>query len=135
MNIYYRYQNDDRYTEDDIILLKAIRPTDTHTPEWFEVVYSNVESHKKLINFIGSETKLLEKNVRPATDKEISLITDNSTERVEPSEGGCWFCYTRSDDMTFDTEFDTFLHINCLKNQLKENPNHPEAQIMSYLLD
>lgn len=57
------------------------------------------------------------------------------TERVSPGQGGCWFCHTASDVMAFDTEFDTAVHIDCLKRTLALNPDHPEAQHMRYLLD
>lgn len=55
--------------------------------------------------------------------------------QVSPHDGGCWFCYTKTNNMIFDTEFDTFLHEECLRNELKADPNNPEAKIMSYLLD
>lgn len=54
---------------------------------------------------------------------------------VSPNEGGCWFCYRKSDGMLFDTEFDTYLHEECLRKELAENPDNPEARVMSYLLD
>lgn len=53
---------------------------------------------------------------------------------VQPGDGGCWFCYTQSDDMLFDGEFDTNVHKECLEAELKANPDHPEAQLMAYLL-
>jgi hypothetical protein len=56
-------------------------------------------------------------------------------ERVDPGKGGCWFCYQKTDDMIFDIEFDTFLHEECLRKELRENPDNPEAQIMAYLLE
>jgi hypothetical protein len=56
-------------------------------------------------------------------------------DHVSPGDGGCWFCSTRTDDMLFDTEFDTFVHKDCLTAELFDNPDNPEAQIMSYLLD
>lgn len=55
--------------------------------------------------------------------------------KVSPNMGGCWFCYTKTDEMIFDTEFDTYLHENCLIKELQDNPENPEAQIMSYLLE
>lgn len=55
--------------------------------------------------------------------------------RADPSSGGCWFCYTKTEDMLFDTEFDTYVHEYCLRKELKENPGNPEAQIMKYLLE
>ena len=32
-----------------------------------------------------------------------------------PIEGGCWFCHRKTGDMEFDTEFDTYYHIDCLE--------------------
>jgi hypothetical protein len=55
--------------------------------------------------------------------------------RKSPNEGGCWFCW--DDDpvnMAFDTEFDTNVHITCLKHALNINPDHPEAKFMEYLI-
>jgi hypothetical protein len=51
---------------------------------------------------------------------------------VSPNDGGCWFCYTATGDMVFDTEFDTNLHMDCLKSAFFEG--NPEAEIMSYLI-
>jgi predicted component of viral defense system (DUF524 family) len=39
------------------------------------------------------------------------------------------------DDLVFDTEFDTPVHISCLKKILEEDPDHPEAKFMKYLLE
>ena len=60
-----------------------------------------------------------------------------SEKHVPPSAGGCWFCYTAPQDkpMLFDTEFDTFVHEDCLRKTLEEEPDHPEASIMAYLLE
>ncbi|WP_172455358.1 hypothetical protein [Paenibacillus sp. BIHB 4019] len=54
--------------------------------------------------------------------------------KVSPNQGGCWFCSTKTDDMVFDTEFDTYLHENCRRKELENDPDNIEAQIMSYLL-
>lgn len=56
-------------------------------------------------------------------------------DKVNPSQGGCWFCHTKTNDMLFDTEFDTYLHEKCLRSELENCPENPEAQIMSYLLE
>ena len=50
-----------------------------------------------------------------------------------PQEGGCWFCNTDDGKLLFDTEFDTYVHAECIRKALKEND--PEAKIMSYLLE
>lgn len=57
------------------------------------------------------------------------------TNKVSPTHGGCWFCFKVDNNMVFDTEFDTWLHLDCLKQALKDNPNDPEAQFMLYLLE
>ncbi len=47
---------------------------------------------------------------------------------VHPNQGGCWFCYENEGDMLFSTEFDCYLHEECLK---KQDDRNPEAVIMS----
>lgn len=55
--------------------------------------------------------------------------------KKSPNQGGCWYC---NDDapqgLVFDTEFDTFVHLSCLNEAVKD-PNDEEAQIMAYLLE
>lgn len=51
-----------------------------------------------------------------------------------PCEGGCWYCKLNDCDV-YDSEFDTMLHLDCLKRVLEIDPNHPEAIVQSYLLD
>jgi hypothetical protein len=46
----------------------------------------------------------------------------------------CWFCQKNNCD-EFDMEFDTFLHKECLVNELKDHPENPEAELMKYLLE
>lgn len=40
-------------------------------------------------------------------------------ERRAPTEGGCWVCHTgygpEDDDMYFDLGFDTWYHLDCLR--------------------
>ena len=51
-----------------------------------------------------------------------------------PTQGGCWFCETDDDGhWMFSTEFDTYLHMECLKKALKESTEEScdmEAEIM-----
>ena len=56
--------------------------------------------------------------------------------KLHPCEGGCWFCKQddESEILDFDNEFDTFVHISCIKKALQENPDDPEANIMKYLV-
>lgn len=46
----------------------------------------------------------------------------------------CWFCQKEDDSLTFDIEFDTPVHVDCINKALQENPDHPEAIHMAYLL-
>lgn len=50
------------------------------------------------------------------------------------TQGGCWFCNMSGTDV-YDSEFDTFLHLQCLRDALEKEPEHPEATIMQYLLE
>jgi hypothetical protein len=49
------------------------------------------------------------------------------------TQGGCWFCNMDGCN-AFDHEWDTFIHVECLIEALKKEPNHPEATSMKYLL-
>ena len=53
---------------------------------------------------------------------------------LSPQEGGCWFCQMDECD-AFDWEFDTNIHLKCLRELLEKDPNHPEAEMMKYLLE
>lgn len=72
----------------------------------------------------------LEKNLR-----EIDGRNCMENKVVYPQDGGCWFCFKKTEDMWFDSEFDTFLHEECLRKELNDNPENPEARIMKYLLE
>lgn len=57
-------------------------------------------------------------------------------EYADPANGGCWFCSMKTEEtLFFDSEFDTFVHESCLRKELQDHPDNPEAQIMSYLLE
>ena len=55
------------------------------------------------------------------------------SDKVHPIDGGCWFCHIKDDNLVFDTEFDTYVHINCIKKEL-ESGHESEAIFMTYLL-
>lgn len=65
------------------------------------------------------------------------FIKDYKENHLHPNEGGCWFCFRKDkpEDMVFDIEFDTNVHLSCLKITLEKMPNHPEAKAMKYLLE
>lgn len=48
---------------------------------------------------------------------------------VSPCDGGCWFCNKKTDSMSFDCEFDTFYHSDCL--DIAVEAGDPEAYIMA----
>lgn len=52
--------------------------------------------------------------------------------KLSVHEGGCWFC--KQDDehepLYPEREFDTFVHLTCLKQALKD-PDNEEANIMA----
>lgn len=54
---------------------------------------------------------------------------------VKPQDGGCWHCSTANnlDDMHFDSEFDTNVHLNCVRAAIEDE--NPEAEIQSYLFE
>lgn len=53
-------------------------------------------------------------------------------------DGLCWFCNNNGDvqeHRVFDVEFDTPVHLSCIRSALKADPNDAEAGLMRYLLD
>jgi hypothetical protein len=56
--------------------------------------------------------------------------------RKYPLGEGCWFCGDKGDEpLVFDMEFDTPVHLSCIRKALEEDPNHGEAGPMDYLLE
>jgi hypothetical protein len=49
---------------------------------------------------------------------------------ITPQEGGCWYCHKKDEFLIFSREFDTYLHIKCLKKALADDPRDREAKIM-----
>jgi len=47
-----------------------------------------------------------------------------------PQDGGCWYCNTKDDDLVFCFEFDTFVHMECAKKAIDNDPEDREAQII-----
>jgi plasmid maintenance system antidote protein VapI len=54
--------------------------------------------------------------------------------KLESGRGGCWFCGEDECD-AFDSEWDTYLHLDCLRETLKREPDHEEAVHMRYLIE
>jgi hypothetical protein len=76
--------------------------------------------------YIGSRT-IVEIKFAEEHNKPIEYLEDN----VKPSLGGCWYCHGVRGVLYFSTEFDCYLHLECLKNRLEKYPEDPEAQIFS----
>lgn len=51
---------------------------------------------------------------------------------VQASQGGCWFCSRKTDDMYFTMEWDAYFHKECLMETLKKDPQHEEAKLIKY---
>lgn len=51
------------------------------------------------------------------------------------TKNSCWFCDETDDDLVLDTEFDTYVHIDCIRTRLKEDPTDHEANQMKYLME
>ena len=53
-----------------------------------------------------------------------------------PNEGGCWFCHKDGEDepLDFNCEYDTFVHVSCIKKALEGRLDHPEAIHMEYMI-
>ena len=54
---------------------------------------------------------------------------------VPPTHGGCWFCWLKDDQLVFDTEWDTYVHLDCIRENLDDPYAGDEAQSMKYLLE
>jgi hypothetical protein len=48
---------------------------------------------------------------------------------VQPQNHGCWYCNTLDNSVVFSGEFDTNLHLGCLKMRLQLHPDDVEAKI------
>jgi hypothetical protein len=64
-------------------------------------------------------------NLRELLEHVSSILSYKS-----PSEGGCWYCHKEDDDLDFSSEFDTWVHTNCILERLQDVPQDPEALIM-----
>jgi len=40
---------------------------------------------------------------------------------ITPQNGGCWYCHKTDYPLVFSIEFDTFVHLDCIKEMLKLN--------------
>ena len=57
---------------------------------------------------------------------------------IETNEGGCLFCGKDDGDLVYEKQFDTYVHLHCIRFAIKEShrtgePNL-EAWLMEYLL-
>lgn len=60
---------------------------------------------------------------------------NDSRPKVSPQDGGCWYCERVDEDLVYDDEFDTMIHLDCVRQVLKYNPNDLEVQFLSYLIE
>jgi len=50
---------------------------------------------------------------------------------VPPHRGGCWYCHNEDLDLRMSREFDTGIHLQCIKDRLDANPDDQEAEIFA----
>ena len=48
----------------------------------------------------------------------------------ECSECKCWYCFEQDENLVFSVEFDTYLHLSCLRIALHDQ-NDEEAKIFA----
>ena len=58
-------------------------------------------------------------------------MNDLRTGDVTPGQGGCWYCYEDDGTADFSREFDTSIHIRCLKHHISNvlEKHDPEADV------
>lgn len=50
--------------------------------------------------------------------------------KCKPQDGGCWYCHTDDPPLNFSFEFDTWIHIKCIKFVRDNSSEHdPENEI------
>ena len=49
-----------------------------------------------------------------------------------PQEGGCWYCHEDTSPLLFSTEFDTYVHEDCIRSQT--NPTSEDRIMYNELL-
>jgi len=51
--------------------------------------------------------------------------------KCSPQDGGCWYCHTDNQPLAFCCEFDTFIHIDCIKKEIKLTKEYnPELEFI-----
>ena len=51
----------------------------------------------------------------------------------KPQDGGCWYCHTDDPPLSFCSEFDTYIHIKCIEDELAKPSSQydPELEIIA----
>lgn len=57
-------------------------------------------------------------------------VTPKYLGTINPQNGGCWYCYFKTEIMSFSIEFDTYLHLTCLALWASLHDDDEEALIM-----
>lgn len=47
-----------------------------------------------------------------------------------PCDGGCWYCSRTDGEMFFSGEFDTWVHVECVKAAVAKDPGDREARLI-----
>lgn len=52
-------------------------------------------------------------------------------EYCKPQDGGCWYCHKDDQPLYFCMEFDTYIHIECIKKCIESQTDYdPELEVI-----
>ena len=60
----------------------------------------------------------------------LGYVATKKAGQVSPNDGGCWYCHTTDGEMLFSTEFDAYVHKECIERAVEHDEEDREAQIM-----
>lgn len=70
----------------------------------------------------------------PRCAQERGVAIPKECPHVSPNKGGCWYCWIADNKLVFCNEFDTYIHIDCIKAQLAALPpgtEDPELAVIA----
>lgn len=62
---------------------------------------------------------------------ESRLTKVDAVHNVPAMSGGCWYCETFDEHLVFSMEFDTNVHVDCIRKRLREAPDDLEAMFFA----
>ena len=88
--------------------------------------------------FIQSTAGMVENhNSKLAINQHVRLALVGAISDIQSlpvvEKDGCFFCGIKDNELVFESEFDTYVHIDCVRTRLKEDPLDPEANLMKHI--